>query len=163
MTEPRIHTPFHKSIRLLSVFSLVLFSIIYSIVAYKNTILKAEYPGIELDGEQTFSILINYNTYRKSNRQIHNYTYIIPTKNGVKASITEEVDSKTNLQLRIGDTIETRKKTISLFGKDLLLSRIEGNKANYPNLDFLETFLLIGIYFSLAGFLLSYLYRMINN
>jgi hypothetical protein len=161
MTERNLHTPVYKSVGLLSFFSFVLLLLIYSIVHYKNSFLKKAYPTVEPEGEQTFSILVNYNTYKKNKKQVHNYTYIIPTKNGVKTSITEEVDSAKNLQLRIGDTVETRKKTVSLFGKELLLSRIKGNKASHPNLDFLETFLLVGVYFALTGFLLSYLYKIV--
>ncbi len=72
--------------------------------------------------------------------------------------MTEFVDDKSHLRLRVGNTIVTRQKKIKLAGKEKILSRIEGNNQILPNYNYLETIAIVGIGFAtligLCGFIL---------
>lgn len=151
-------TPLYKILIVYSFFMGISFGFLLSIVKHKDDLLKTEYDSLEETGFKVFSTLTNYHKLNKNGKAIHSYTYLAPDKHGNMHEITEEVDEARNLSLRIGDTLETKTKTIEIFGKMIVISKIKGNKAPYQSFSFLRALFQVGILFASGLFILSFFY-----
>lgn len=158
-----LHTPLYKIFFLISLFTLSVFGSFYLLVKNRNQELKTAYSTIE-QGQKSFSTLIGYHQVVGMNSKRHIYTYLVTDEFGKIHEISEFVDDKSHLRLRVGNTIVTRQKKVYLAGKQKIISRIEGNNQILPNYDYLEEIALIGNGFAvLVGFVSFVLFLFRRN
>jgi len=84
-----------------------------------------------------FARLTEYHTIKKFSGTYHSYTYKVPDFDGELHEVTEIVDNELNRKLRVGDTVQVKRKTVKLFGKTTVISMINGNKLSFKPLDLL--------------------------
>ncbi|MCE9499045.1 MAG: hypothetical protein K8R21_00770 [Leptospira sp.] len=151
-------TPLHKILLALSFCFFLLFGSFYLLVKDRNNILEKNYQLLIGSGSPVFATLTEYHPVLRDGKKDHVYTYLVPDEMGKLHEITESVDNVTNRKLRIGDTVITKRKTIQIYGKEYVISRIEGNQENFPNFKLLENLAISG--FCLGGmFFLSAIYH----
>ncbi len=152
-SEPDLYTPLYKVFFLVSLFTLLVFGCFLSLIQQRDQELLNAYRVLESEGEKSFSTLTGYHLVVSENRKRHIYTYLVTDEFGKLHEITEFVDDKSHLRLRVGNTVITRQKKFYLAGKERILSRIDGNKQILPNYNYLEKIAFFGIGFSiLIGF-----------
>jgi hypothetical protein len=124
------------------------FCFLYYISTKKNLELSAAYSTISKTGRKTFSVIKDFHINTKTKTPSYLYTYRVADEHGKFHENTEEVDKGINNKLRVGDTVVCFQKTIYILGQETIISRIEGNQAPAPNLNFIITYSKIGLYFS---------------
>ncbi len=148
-------TPFHKIIFLIGLLTGLVFISANYIIQKKNQFLKSGYEQLEKEGIKTFSTIDDYQVSGDSNNKKHVYTYLLTDPKGDLHEINEFVDEKTYLRLRVGNSIVTKFIMLKFLNQEIILSRIEGNNQNLPNLNLIENFSNLGIIFSALLILLS--------
>lgn len=149
-----MRTPFYKIIFLIGILTGLVFISANYIILKKNQFLKSGYQQLEKEGVKTFSTIEDYRVSGDSNKK-HVYTYLLTDPKGDLHEINEFVDEKTYLRLRVGNSIVTKFIMLKFLNQDIILSRIEGNNQNLPNLNLIENFSNLGIIFSALLILLS--------
>ena len=148
-----LYTPLYKVFFLISFLTLFVFSCFLALIQHRNQELQNAYEVLETNGVKSFSTITGYHLVVSEKQKRHIYTYLVTDEFGKLHEITEFVDDKSHLRLRVGNTVVTRQKKVFLAGKDRILSRIDGNKQILPNYNYLEKIALFGIGFSiLIGF-----------
>jgi len=148
-------TPIYKILLTLSVCFFLLFGSFYLLVIDRNRILKKNYSSLLESGNTTFATLTEYHPVFRNGKKEHAYTYLVPDEIGKLHEITETVDPSTNIRLRIGDTVVTKQKTIEIYGKEYIISRIEGNREDFPNFQLMERLAISGLCLGGILFLLA--------
>lgn len=129
--------------------TLFVFGCFLFLVQQRNQELLNAYKVLEAQGQKSFSTLTGYHLVVSGNEKRHIYTYLVTDEIGKLHEITEFVDDKSHLRLRVGNTVVTRQKEFFLAGKERILSRIDGNKQILPNYNYLEKIAFFGIGFSI--------------
>lgn len=145
-----LYTPLYKIFFLISSLTLIVFTVFFVLIQNRNQELKLAYTSLEKDGQKSFSTLTGYHEILKKNQKKHIYTYLLTDEFGKVHEMTEFVDDKSYLKLRVGNTVITRHKKFILAGQERILARIEGNDQILPNFDYLENICIFGIVFSLS-------------
>ena len=153
-----LYTPLYKIFFSISLLTVTVFCFFYLLIQHRNLEIKSAYETLEQEGKKSFSTITAYHQVVSGNNKRHIYTYLVTDEFGKIHEMTEFVDDKSHLRLRVGNTIVTRQKKIKLAGKEKILSRIEGNNQILPNYNYLETIAIVGIGFAtligLCGFIL---------
>lgn len=164
ISSEELYTPLYKIFILVSLFTLIVFGCFYFLIQTRNLELKNAYETLGSEGQKSFSTLTAYHQVISGNQKRHIYTYLLTDEYGKVHEINEFVDNKSHLRLRVGNTVVTRKKKVSLAGKKEIISRIEGNNQILPNYNYLEMIAAIGIGFSIViGFCGSILFFFKRN
>ncbi|MBK8394787.1 MAG: hypothetical protein IPL26_06010 [Leptospiraceae bacterium] len=144
-----LYTPLYKIFFFISLLTFSVFGFSFTLIQSRNTELKTAYEKLELEGKKSFSTLTAYHHVISGNGKRHIYTYLVTDEYGKIHEINEYVDNKSHLRLRVGNTVVTLQKKITLSGKEKIISRIEGNKQILPNYNYLETISFFGVGFSI--------------
>lgn len=154
-SSEKLATPFYKILTVLSLSLLIVFAVFFAVIRERNNELKKEYQRIESDGRRVFATLTEYHKVTVNSKKFHTYTYMVPDEKGKLFEITETVDDKTYIKLRIGDTIQTKQIKVKIAGKEKILSRIIGNTYPFPEYDYIEKFCISGLAFGFGVLLLA--------
>ncbi|XDD52492.1 hypothetical protein AB3N59_19935 [Leptospira sp. WS92.C1] len=141
-------TPFYKILFILGFSSVIFFLPFYLIISSENAHLNQAYQSLRGPGETVFGTLTESVRIQKSGQRAYLVSYRVPDESGKLHEITEQVDANLYQRLRVGDSIEVRRKTFETFGKVRILARIKKNSLFINDLDFLEIFSLAGLTFS---------------
>ncbi len=152
----KLETPFYKLIFYFSISSLVVFLLLYFFSIHRNQFYEKSYHEIQKHGKKTFGTISD--NFIKNEKKIFIYTYVLTDEYGVRFEISEQVDEKTHLKLRVGNTIPVKFYQTNYFHVSKIFSRIEGNFSKFPNSKFLIQFSQLGILFSILSMLLSVYY-----
>jgi hypothetical protein len=148
-SERKYETPLYKIFLLIGILTFFVFGCFLYLVRQRNADLVNAYKILESQGQKSFSTITGYHVVTSGSEKRHIYTYLVTDEIGKLHEITEFVDDKSHLKLRVGNTVVTRQKKFLLTGKERILSRIEGNNQILPNYNFLERIAFFGIGFSI--------------
>lgn len=148
-SEREFRTPLYKIFLLISILTFFVFGCFLFLVKQRNLELLNAYKLLESQGQRSFSTITGYHLVTSGNEKRHIYTYLVTDEIGKLHEITEFVDDKSHLKLRVGNTVVTRQKKFILTGKERILSRIDGNKQILPNYNYLERIGYFGMGFSI--------------
>ncbi|PJZ52849.1 hypothetical protein CH380_12340 [Leptospira adleri] len=148
MNSSSFSTPFYKILFILGLGSILFFLPFYLVVSGENKHLDQVYQSLREPGSTVFGTLTESVRVEKSGKRAYLVSYRVPDESGKLHEITEQVDENLYQRLRVGDSIEIRRKTFETFGKVRVLARIKKNSLFINDFDFLEIFALIGLGFS---------------
>lgn len=148
MNSSSYSTPFYKILFILGLGSILFFLPFYLVVSDENKHLDQVYQSLREPGATVFGTLTESVRVEKSGKRAYLVSYRVPDESGKLHEITEQVDENLYQRLRVGDSIEIRRKTFETFGKIRVLARIKKNSLFINDFDFLEIFALIGLGFS---------------
>ncbi len=137
------------SILLVLFFGLLFFFIEYS-DRKENEILKSR----EAEYETVFARIKDIHAVYKRNRKNYTVTYVFSDRTGMLHEKTEETDTASVSRLRVGDIAECRKLETEKQG--IIYSRLKGNAVSVRRLEFIKTFTLYCLYFSVLLFIISF-------
>lgn len=149
LNQENFYTPVYKILLVSGGLLFLFFSILYALVFFENNILINNYHILANSQNIKFGNLTEYHRLNKASSSHHIYTYKVPDNNGELHEISEDVDFNTNIRLRVGDTISVKSGQFVLFGKNVTLSRITGNKAPPADYSFILAFALAGVVFAI--------------
>ncbi|MBM9502278.1 hypothetical protein JWG44_18665 [Leptospira sp. 201903071] len=150
MNSSSYSTPFYKILFVLGLGSILFFLPFYLVVSGENKHLDRIYQSLREPGATVFGTLTESVRVEKSGKRAYLVSYRVPDESGKLHEITEQVDENLYQRLRVGDSIEIRRKTFETFGKIRVLARIKKNSLFINDFDFLEIFALTGLCFSAA-------------
>ena len=153
-------TPLSQIYFVLSILSLILFSSLYLISSKRNYEISTSYSNLENEGSKAFGTIKEYNLTETQGTKNYIYTYSVSDESGRLSEVVEYVDPVIHKKLRIGDSIIVIRKTITLLGQKILISRIIGNTGRIPINGMIEIFASFGMGVSLfLGFISFILYK----
>ncbi|MDV6236413.1 hypothetical protein CH379_012325 [Leptospira ellisii] len=156
-------TPFYKILLILGCGALLFFFPFYLRISSENRHLDEVYHRLREPGETVFGTLTESVRVEKSGRRAYVVSYRVPDETGKLHEITEQVDENLYRRLRVGDSIEVRRRTFETFGKIRVLARIKKNSLFVNDFDFMETFSLTGLCFSGILILIGSYYRVFKG
>ncbi|RHX84110.1 hypothetical protein [Leptospira stimsonii] len=148
MNSSSYSTPFYKILFVLGLGSVLFFLPFYLVVNGENNHLDQVYQSLREPGPTVFGTLTESVRVEKSGKRAYLVSYRVPDESGKLHEVTEQVDENLYQRLRVGDSIEIRRKTFETFGKIRVLARIKKNSLFINDFDFLEIFALTGLCFS---------------
>jgi hypothetical protein len=108
-------------------------------VEMKN--IDSEFEKLEIPANRGFAVLLEFHSKGRK------FTYQVSDERGRIHEITEIVDEETSRKLRVGDTISIYRKTITIFGKRTVISKIMSSAKNYSPLQNLYNYTFNGSLF----------------
>ncbi|AOP36234.1 hypothetical protein A0128_19585 [Leptospira tipperaryensis] len=163
MNSSSYSTPFYKILFVLGLGSILFFLPFYLVVSGENKHLDQVYQSLREPGATVFGTLTESVRVEKSGKRAYLVSYRVPDESGKLHEITEQVDENLYQRLRVGDSIEIRRKTFETFGKIRVLARIKKNSLFINDFDFLEIFALTGLCFSGILILTGIYYRIFKG
>ncbi|MCC5816067.1 MAG: hypothetical protein JJT78_15055 [Leptospira sp.] len=111
----------------------------------KNT--NSEFKELEIPANRGFAVLLEFHSKGRK------FTYQVSDERGRIHEITEVVDEETSRKLRVGDTISIYRKTITIFGRRTVISKIMSSAKIYSPLQSLYNYIFNGsVFFSILSF-----------
>ncbi|MBM9578070.1 hypothetical protein JWG45_13010 [Leptospira sp. 201903070] len=163
MNSSSYSTPFYKILFVLGLGSILFFLPFYLVVTEENKHLDQIYQSLREPGATVFGTLTESVRVEKSGKRAYLVSYRVPDESGKLHEVTEQVDENLYQRLRVGDSIEIRRKTFETFGKIRVLARIKKNSLFISDFDFLEIFALTGLCFSAILILTGIYYRIFRD
>lgn len=157
MEEDNFSTGYYKIFFVVGLSILAIFFCFFILVKNRNQELQEIHRKIDSEGIPAFSTITEYHLVQKNDKS-HVYTYLLTDKQGKLHEISEYVDEKTHLKLRVGNTIETKYLIKKYFNREVIFSRIVGNKQKIRDLSLLDILSKLGLLFGmvLLGFSLVF-------
>lgn len=141
-----------------NIFSILLvlfFGILAAFIEYSDRLEKDIQNRPESDYETIFARIKDIHSVYKRSRKNYTVTYVFSDRTGMLHERTEETDNALVSRLRVGDIAECRKLETEKQG--ILYSRLKGNTVSVRRLEFIKTFSLYCLYFSILLFAVSFL------
>jgi hypothetical protein len=130
-----------------SLFGLVIFASFGFWIAKEMDNINSELEELEIPANRGFAVLLEFHSKGRK------FTYQVSDERGRIHEITEVVDEATSRKLRVGDTISIYRKTITIFGKRTVISKIMSSVKTYSPLRNLYNYTFNGsIFFSILSF-----------
>ena len=162
MEEDNFSTEYYKIFFVVGFSILTIFFCFFILVKNRNQELQEIHKKIDLEGIPAFSTVTEYHSVQKNDKS-HIYTYLLTDKQGKLHEINEYVDEKTHLKLRVGNTIETKYLIKKYFNREVVFSRIVGNKQKIRDLNLLDILSKLGLGFGLILLSVSFVFYLIKR
>lgn len=120
-------TPVYKIFFVMSLVFLLFFGLLTILSIHRNSFLKENYSALLSDGTFGFATLSEYHPVIDANGKKHVYTYLVPDDSGKLNEVVEMVDPVIQRRLRVGDSVQIRRRTVRYLTKEMVLARIENN------------------------------------
>lgn len=122
-------------------------------VGYEKKYLESVEKDLDSPSNRSFAVLQEFQTGGKK------FTYEVSDEWGKVHEVTEVVDEASARKLRVGDTIPVLRKSVHIFGKQTMLSRIISNSNKPQSFEILQNITFYSIFFfGLVSFATSILF-----
>lgn len=124
-----------------SIAGLFIFGMLFFWIHSEKVFLDNMYTSLESPANRSFAVLQEFHPKGRK------FTYQVSDERGRIHEITEVVDESTARKLRVGDTISIYRKTIILFSKRTVISKILTSERTHSELSGLYSFTRNGAFF----------------